>query len=380
MFLGELVQDVSSVRGVGPAMAARLARLGVSTVCDLLLLLPRSYEDRSAIVPLAQAAKIEKACVAATVVSVADLGWGRTRTLKAIVSDGSTEASLLCFGRPFLRTHLQPGSRFFLWGSFRLRRGELQCSDFELEPWSETPSVFGKILPVYPLTEGLTQASLRKLTARALAEVVPSLDPMLPSSLLQSRGLLELRTSLQGVHFPKNLAVAERCRAVPRLRGAPVVRNGGAPQETRAGDDASPKANPRRTAARFPAGASSLCPDRRSEGGRRRDRDRAGVVGSHGAPAPGRRRLRQDARRPALGASRRGGRRAGGVPCAHGAAGTPARGERRAASGAPGGADRVSRRLGHRRAARTAPGRAAGGRDRRAVRNARAFFRGRRLP
>ena len=212
MFLGELVQDVSSVRGVGPAMAARLARLGVSTVCDLLLLLPRSYEDRSAIVPLAQAAKIEKACVAATVVSVADLGWGRTRTLKAIVSDGRTEASLLCFGRPFLRTHLQPGSRFFLWGSFRLRRGELQCSDFELEPWSETPSVFGKILPVYPLTEGLTQASMRKLTARALAEVVPSLDPMLPSSLLQSRGLLELRTSLQGVHFPKNLAVAERCR------------------------------------------------------------------------------------------------------------------------------------------------------------------------
>jgi ATP-dependent DNA helicase RecG len=212
VFLGELVQDVSTVRGVGPALAARLARVGVHSLCDLLLLLPRGYEDRSAVVTLAQAAAMEKACVAADVISVADLGWGRRRTLKATVSDPSAEAELLCFGRPFLRGMLQPGRKFFIWGTFRLRRGELQCADFELEPWSEAPSLFGKILPVYPLTEGLTQATMRKIMSRALAELLPSLDPLLPAHLLESRKLSGLRESLEGVHFPKSVAAAETFR------------------------------------------------------------------------------------------------------------------------------------------------------------------------
>ena len=212
MFLGQLVQDVSTVRGVGPAIAARLARMGVRSVCDLLLLLPRGYEDRSAVVTLAQAAEMEKACVAAVVTSVVDLGWGRRGTMKALVSDQSGEAELLCFGRPFLRATLQPGKKFFIWGTFRLRRGALQCADFELEPWSETPALFGKILPVYPLTEGLTQATMRKVISRALEEFLPFLEPLLPAHLLESRRLSGLRESLQGVHFPKSASSAQACR------------------------------------------------------------------------------------------------------------------------------------------------------------------------
>jgi ATP-dependent DNA helicase RecG len=212
VFLGELVQDVSTLRGVGPAIAARLDRMGVRSVCDLLLLLPRGYEDRSALVTLAQAAAMEKACVAAAVTSVVDLGWGRRRTLKAVVSDQSAEAELVCFGRPFLRSLLQPGKKFFIWGTFRLRRGLLQCTDFELEPWSETPALFGRILPVYPLTEGLTQATLRKVMSRALEELPPSLQPLLPADLRESRRLPGLREALEGVHFPPRPGAAESCR------------------------------------------------------------------------------------------------------------------------------------------------------------------------
>jgi ATP-dependent DNA helicase RecG len=221
VFLGELVQDVSTLRGVGPASAARLERVGVRTLCDLLLLLPRGYEDRSAVVPLAhvaaraataEAAAAEKVGVAAEVTSVVDLGWGRKRTLKAFVSDQSAGAELVCFGRPFLRSLLQPGKKFFIWGSFHLRRGELQCSDFELEPWSETPSLFGRILPVYPLTEGLTQATMRKVISRAFEEMLPTLEPLLPADLRESRRLAGLREALQGVHFPKSVASAESCR------------------------------------------------------------------------------------------------------------------------------------------------------------------------
>ena len=213
MLLSELTQGVDSIHGVGPALAERLARLGVETLRDLLLFLPRGYEDRTAVVPIAQAARLEKASVAVTVVGVADLGWGRSRTLKALVSDESGEASLLCFGRAFLRRVLVPGAKFFVWGSFHTKRGELQSSDFELEPWSETPAGFGRILPVYPLTEGLTQATLRKLVGRALADLAPSIEPGLPAELVRARRLRSPADALRGVHFSRSRAEAEECRA-----------------------------------------------------------------------------------------------------------------------------------------------------------------------
>jgi ATP-dependent DNA helicase RecG len=214
MLLSEMTRDVSSIHGVGPALAGRLERLGVTAVKDLLLFLPRSYEDRSRLVPLAEAPRQEKAGVAVTVVSVTDVGWGRSRAPKALVSDETgMEASLVCFGRAFLRPLLVPGRRFFVWGSFRTRRGELQCSDFELEPWSEHPAGFARILPVYPLTEGLTQAIVRRVMTRALEELAGSIDPALPPEVLRAESLPGPGEALRGVHFPRTREEADRCRA-----------------------------------------------------------------------------------------------------------------------------------------------------------------------
>ncbi|HET6451220.1 MAG TPA: ATP-dependent DNA helicase RecG [Spirochaetia bacterium] len=214
MLLSELTQEVSSIHGVGPALAARLQRLGVTAVRDLLLLLPRSYEDRSRVVPLAEAARQEKASVEVTVVGTSDIGWGRSRTLKATVADSTgREASLLCFGRAFLRRTLVTGAKFFVWGSFHVRRGELQCSDFELEPWSEHPAGFGRILPVYPLTEGLTQAALRRLIGRVLEQTADTIEPALPPEVLSAENLPVPADALKGVHFPRTREEADRCRA-----------------------------------------------------------------------------------------------------------------------------------------------------------------------
>ncbi len=216
MFLWELTREASSLSGVGPALAARLERLGVSCVRDLLLLLPRGYEDRTDVVPLARAASRERAAVAATVDSVTEVGWAgraRSRTPKAFVTDGSAEASLVCFGRPFLRTVLLPGRKFFIWGRFQLRAGELSCSDFELEPWSDAPVSFGRILPVYPLTEGLSQVILRKIIRVALDNVLPEIQPGLPEQLTRARGLPALNEALRGAHSPSSVAEGERCRA-----------------------------------------------------------------------------------------------------------------------------------------------------------------------
>jgi ATP-dependent DNA helicase RecG len=197
-------------------MAARLQRLQIVTVRDLLLLLPRGYEDRTAFIPLARAAAAQKVAVAATVSSITEIGWpghGRTRTPKVVVTDGSAEATLVCFGRPFLRSVLSPGQKFLIWGHFQLRSGELTCADFELEPWSENPSSFGRILPVYPLSEGLTQTGVRKIINNALRDTLPELDPALPDSIRRMRGLAPFCEALRGVHVPSSIAEAESFRA-----------------------------------------------------------------------------------------------------------------------------------------------------------------------
>ena len=202
MLLGEITRPVTSLRGVGPALAARLERLGVRTVGDLLLLMPRGYEDRTAVVPLAQAHLVEKAAVVVEVGARTDMGRGRARVPKVLVSDGSAEASLLCFGRPYLGRVLGEGRKFYLWGSFRRRGDSLECGDFELEPWSACPAAFGRILPVYPLTEGLAQAALRRLVRQGLDEELPRLEEALPRT----------RAALATVHFPSSLAEAEAAR------------------------------------------------------------------------------------------------------------------------------------------------------------------------
>jgi ATP-dependent DNA helicase RecG len=216
VYLWELTREASSVRGVGPAAAARLERLGVEAVRDLLLLLPRGYEDRTAIVPLSEAAQAQKVAVCVTVTSIMEIGWagrGRAKTPKALVTDDGAEAALVCFGRPFLRSVLKPGKKFLIWGHFQLRTGELSCADFELEPWSESPVSFGRILPVYPLSAGLTQAGVRRIVQNALDEALSEIEPGLPETIRQARKLPPVREVLRAVHFPSSMKEAESARA-----------------------------------------------------------------------------------------------------------------------------------------------------------------------
>jgi len=101
-----------------------------------------------------------------------------------------------------------------VYGAFRPQRGQLQASSFEVEE-SEGPeaaSSFGRILPVYPLTEGLQQRQLRQLVARALSLPALGSEEELPRELLQRRGLPGRGEALRGLHFPDSWEELERAR------------------------------------------------------------------------------------------------------------------------------------------------------------------------
>ncbi len=210
MFLRELVHPVSSLRGAGRSAEAKLTRLGISSVADLLLHVPREYDDRTVPIPFRDAPARGRANAAAVVVAHEWFGFGRRQTLKLRVDDGSAEAVLVCFNRSFLETKFPVGTRVRVVGTFERRYGEIQSSAFELEP--ETEGWKPEVLPVYPLTEGVAQAGLRKLVRAALEGYGRMVEDEVPPALAERRGLVGKADALRDLHFPAKMADADAAR------------------------------------------------------------------------------------------------------------------------------------------------------------------------
>ena len=132
MKLSAIETPISSLTGVGPTLSKTLAKVGIFTVADLLSYWPRDFEDRTKKVTLSQFAT-GKVHTIAQVISHEYFGYGKMRTLRIRIDDGTREAALVCFNRPFLAKTLPENSVISVTGKFVLRYGELQCTSFDAE-------------------------------------------------------------------------------------------------------------------------------------------------------------------------------------------------------------------------------------------------------
>jgi ATP-dependent DNA helicase RecG len=204
LFLRELGQSITVLKGAGAQVAARLARLGVYTVADLILYYPRDYDDRTHFIPLSSFARESRVRSLVDVLAHEWFGYGRMKTLKVRVRDESAEAVLVCFNRPFLENQLAVGSRVVVTGKFAHRYGELQSSTFEIESLGPGGAPSSGILPVYPLTEGVNQGQVRRIAKAALVEYGAKVEEELPAFLREKRELIPKREALRALHFPKD--------------------------------------------------------------------------------------------------------------------------------------------------------------------------------
>jgi len=215
MLLRSITEPVGAIKGIGPVQVPRLARMGIKNVAGLLCHYPRDWEDRSVKVPISEFHRAQ-VCTEVTVLSRDWIGsgknFGKSRTtLKVYVEDESGRAALVCFNRPWLEKQLVPGERFRLWGRFQYRYGDIQSSAFEIEPMgAENPSA--NILPVYPLTAGISQAMLRRFIGQALEKYAPGLEDELPGEIRARDGLLSKAAAIKAIHFPASLAELESAK------------------------------------------------------------------------------------------------------------------------------------------------------------------------
>ena len=198
-----LEAPLDSLPGIGPRIAARLRKLGLGTVLDLLEHRPRDYQRAVGESRIVDLFGEQEAVIAGEVRSVSlRRTRGRLTVLKATVADESGAIPAVWFNQDWLVDKLQPGTHVRLRG--QLRRNEFAVRSYDLNGGASTAD----LAPIYPAGEEITPPRMRALADRALALVHNAPDP-LPARLKHAERLPRRADALHALHRPRTLEEAE---------------------------------------------------------------------------------------------------------------------------------------------------------------------------
>ena len=198
----KLQDSVSKIKGVGDKKAKLLHNMKVDTIEDLLQLFPRKYEDRRAVSYIMEAPFDRDVLVSGRVVTKQLKGnpYNKKTPLRVLVEDNSANLEVLFFNGKYLANYFNVGQEFTFYGKISLNNGRRQMAHPEFHKKGDKDDVRG-IFPVYPLTEGMTQAAVRKL----VKEVLPLADESeewLSDEITKKYNLCSPSYAMKNIHFP----------------------------------------------------------------------------------------------------------------------------------------------------------------------------------
>ncbi len=200
-----LESPVTVVERVGERMAERLARLGIHTVQDLLYHLPRRYDDYTRLLPINKVRPGETTTLIGTVRQSDVLkGRGGREFLRVIMDDGTGSLQVAFFGQAYLRNQLKRGTQLVVSGKVDLYLGKPAMTNPEWELLEYDNLHTRAIVPVYPLTKGISARTMRRIMKSTVDYWSPRLPDYMPESVLDRAGLVDLGWALRQVHFPEN--------------------------------------------------------------------------------------------------------------------------------------------------------------------------------
>jgi ATP-dependent DNA helicase RecG len=197
------------LKSVGPQRAIRLAKLGIENVNDLLTHYPRKYYDRRFLQNIAALSLgVEDTILGRILTSSARDTRRRQSIITAAVGDDTGVLQVVWFNQSYIAKHLKPGNEIILTGQLRLYKGQRQFVNPEFEMIGEDLDdelvSAGRIVPVYGLTEGITQRFLRKLMAKTLRQYKPAIVENLPPAALEELNVPSRFKAISEMHFPSD--------------------------------------------------------------------------------------------------------------------------------------------------------------------------------
>src|SRR3990172_9556402 len=209
---------VNKLRLVSPSAEGALLSLGIKTIRDLVYHYPRQWQDLSDVLPISSALPGESLNVRAAIKKLSEhrTKWRRMHLTEATLEDKTGTITAVWFNQRFLKRVLKPGKEYYFTGKVQNyeSKGRLQLQNPAFELVKEETIHTAGIVPVYPLTEGITQKQIRYWMSQAVegAGLVPD---HLPAELREQNKLPELAQALRNIHFPKN--AEELAQAKKRL-------------------------------------------------------------------------------------------------------------------------------------------------------------------
>ena len=197
-------KDIRYLKGVGEKRAELFAKKGIKTVEDLLYYFPRSHEDRTEKKDIADCVEGETVCVSITVFSpVRETRVRRNMLISTmIVSDESGVLNMVWYNNRYVKNQFKTGDKYVLYGKVTKNRGKLEMVNPVCEQEGKERFT-GKIVPLYPLTSGLTQKILQSTMELAIKEV-GRMEEYIPSDIREKYHIAELNFAMKNIHFPEN--------------------------------------------------------------------------------------------------------------------------------------------------------------------------------
>lgn len=208
-----LEDKVDIIPLVGPRYKYLLSKLGIETVRDLLLHIPHRWQDYTLFSDIATAQEGETITIQGQILTIQNIytKYGK-QIQKALVSDGENKIEVVWFNQPFLTSTLPAGTFVTLSGKVKMYGGNKSLVSPEYEKYKGPAGIHtGRLVPVYPETEGVTSKWLRSRIAAALS-LVKDLEEVLPETILQKYNLMPFPDAVRQVHFPQTLKQAEEAK------------------------------------------------------------------------------------------------------------------------------------------------------------------------
>jgi len=210
----DLYSPVTALAGIGPSRARQLAGLGIHTVYDLIAYFPRTYEDRTRLVPIDQLEPDMPACFEALVVRgprTDHIRKGLSLT-RLTVADETGKVNLVFFNQPYAAENLQYGQTYVFYGALSGDYKGFQVTNPVYERPDGPGTVTRRIMPIYGLTAGISNKLLAKYIRQALTECLPELPELLPATVRQRWQLCDVRQAYAVIHEPPTHDLLEQAR------------------------------------------------------------------------------------------------------------------------------------------------------------------------
>ena len=216
--MASVTDPVQFLPGIGPKKAELFAKLGVSTLGDLLHFYPRDYEDRTRVVPIAALEAGTPACFVASVVStprthrIPKPGQRALELTKLTVADHTGRLNLTFFNAAYTADKLQRGETFCFYGTLVGDYMGYAMNNPLYEPVDAAGNVTRCIVPIYPLTAGLNNKNIQQAVEKALNALAETVPETVPEEILGRYGLYPISMALREIHRPSSHETLEQAR------------------------------------------------------------------------------------------------------------------------------------------------------------------------